>query len=85
MDESEFRLLVKNKNKNLKELIENLKIFKNFKILIITQGKIGAFIIYKKKINFVPSIFKPKIDSTGSGDVFLTMFAISKIFLKNLI
>ena len=71
MDRSEFRLLVKNKNKNLKELIrENLKIFKNFKILIITQGKIGAFIIYKKKINFVPSIFKPKIDSTGSGDVF---------------
>ena len=43
MDESEFRLLVKNKNKELKILIkENLNIFKKFKILIITQGKIGS-------------------------------------------
>jgi len=83
MDESEFRLLVKNKNKELKILIkENLNIFKKFKILIITQGKLGAFIIFKGKINFIPSIFKPKIDSTGSGDIFLTTFAACKIFKK---
>ncbi len=83
MDESEFRLLVGNKKKELKNLIkENLNIFKKFKILIITQGKLGAFIIFKRKIIFVPSIFKPKIDSTGSGDIFLTMFTICNIFEK---
>lgn len=83
MDESEFRLLIKDKNKELKTLIkENLNIFKKFKILIITQGKLGAFVIFKGKINFIPSIFKPKIDSTGSGDIFLTMFAVCKIFKK---
>ena len=42
----------------------------------------GAFIIFKGKINFIPSIFKPKIDSTGSGDIFLTTFAACKIFKK---
>ncbi len=83
MDESEFRLLVRNKNKELRILIkENLNKFKKFKILIITQGKLGAFIVFREKIIFIPSIFKPKIDSTGSGDIFLTMFAVCKIFKK---
>ncbi len=83
MDESEFRLLVRNKNKELRILIkENIDKFKKFKILIITQGKLGAFIVFKEKIIFIPSIFKPKIDSTGSGDIFLTMFAVCKIFKK---
>lgn len=83
MDESEFRLLVKNKNKKLVELIrENLNIFMKFKILIITQGKKGAFVVQKRKVTFVPSIFRPKIDSTGSGDIFLTMFAVCEIFKK---
>jgi len=83
MDESEFRLLVRDKNKELRILIkENLDKFKKFKILIITQGKLGAFIVFREKIIFIPSIFKPKIDSTGSGDIFLTMFAVCKIFKK---
>ena len=83
MDEAEFRLLIKDKNKELKTLIkENLNIFKKFKILIITQGKLGAFIIFEGKINYIPTIFKPKIDSTGSGDIFLTMFSVCKIFKK---
>ena len=60
----------------------NLKIFRNFKFGIVTQGKKGAHIIVKNKIVFIPSIFKPKIDSTGSGDIFLTMFAICQIFSK---
>ena len=83
LDEAEFRLLTKEKDGDITKLIKNnLKIFRNFKFGIVTQGKKGAHIIVKNKIIFIPSIFKPKIDSTGSGDIFLTMFAICQIFSK---
>ena len=65
LDEAEFRLLTKQKDEDLTKLIKNnLKIFRNFKFGIVTQGKKGAHIIFKNKIIFIPSIFKPKIDST---------------------
>ena len=66
MDEAEFRLLIKDKNKELKTLIkENLNIFKKFKILIITQGKLGAFIIFEGKINYIPTILNQKLIVQG--------------------
>ena len=49
MDESEFRLLIKDKNKELKTLQRKFKYLQKFKILIITQGKLGAFVIFKGK------------------------------------
>ena len=83
LDEAEFRLLTKEKDEDLTKLIKNnLKIFKNFNFGIVTQGKKGAHIIANNRVIFVPSIFKPKIDSTGSGDIFLTMFAICNMFSK---
>ena len=84
MDEAEFRLLVQNKNENLEKLItENIKIFKKNNNTIVTQGKKGAYFINKQKVTFIPSIFKMALDSTGSGDIFLTTyftFKVMKIF-----
>ena len=83
MDEAEFRLIARDKTSELRELIlKNKKKFKNNKILIITQGKIGCYILNKNTLHFIPSIIKPKIDTTGSGDIFLMMFFISYC-LKN--
>ena len=49
LDEAEFRLLTKQKDEDLTKLIKNnLKIFRNFKFGIVTQGKKGAHIIFKK-------------------------------------
>ena len=40
LDEAEFRLLTKQKDEDLTKLIKNnLKIFRNFKFGIVTQGK----------------------------------------------
>lgn len=80
MDEAEFRLVVRNKDDDLFHLIKNnLKIFKKFNNLIITQGKKGCFFIKNEKVIHVPCIIKSSIDSTGSGDIFLSMFFISCI------
>lgn len=83
MDEAEFRLAVRNKEEDLEKLIsKNLKIFKKFDNLIITQGKKGCFLRSKNNLNLIPSIINQSIDSTGSGDIFLAMFFISKIYKK---
>ena len=75
MDEIEYRLLVQDKLSNLKILIsKNISRFKDYKITIITQGKHGSYIIFKKKIYFIPTILNQRLDTTGSGDIFLSMF-----------
>ena len=75
MDEIEFRLLVQDKLSNIKVLISrNLSRFKDYKITIITQGKHGSYIIFKKKVYFIPTILNQRLDTTGSGDIFLSMF-----------
>ena len=80
MDEAEFRLAVRNKEEDLKKLIsKNLKIFNKFDNLIVTQGKKGC-LRSKNNLNLIPSIINQSIDSTGSGDIFLAMFFISKIY-----
>tara|TARA_B100000900_G_scaffold416265_1_gene450745 strand:+ start:17361 stop:18827 length:1467 start_codon:yes stop_codon:yes gene_type:complete len=80
MDEAEFRLVARDKEEQLEILIKQKHtIFKKFKNLIVTQGKKGCFIRKNNKIIFVPSVINISIDSTGSGDVFLSMFSISKI------
>ena len=76
MDEPEFRLVVQDKHTEIKKLIsKNISIFQNHKIAIITHGRFGCYVIYKKKIHFIPSILNQRLDTTGAGDIFLSMFA----------
>jgi rfaE bifunctional protein nucleotidyltransferase chain/domain len=78
MDEIEFRLCCGNKKKDLKKLItENMNLFKNFKILLVTQGKTGCYIIFNKKLYFIPTLFKFSKDTIGCGDVFLSLFGLA--------
>ena len=39
------------------------------------MGKDGSFVINNKKISFIPTIYKSIKDTTGSGDIFFSMFA----------
>lgn len=83
MDEAEFRLVVRNKEDSLYKLIKkNSKLFKNFENLIVTQGKKGCYLKKNNQIYFVPCIINISVDSTGSGDIFLAMFFIAKLFKK---
>ena len=84
MDEPEFRLVTRNKHDEIDNLIKkNLKLFDKFKYLIITQGKKGCFLKKNKTILHVPCVLNTAIDSTGAGDIFLSMFftlETSKLF-----
>ena len=75
MDEPEYRLIVRNKEDAMIKLIKkNKKLFNNFKYLIVTQGKKGCFLKKNNKILHVPAVLNTAIDSTGAGDIFLSMF-----------
>ena len=79
MDETEFRLCLHDRDTPLKNLIlKSKKIFRNFKNVIVTSGKNGSYLIKNNKIIFCPSIFKNLKDTTGSGDIFLSMYGIIK-------
>jgi sugar/nucleoside kinase (ribokinase family) len=84
MDEPEFRLVTRNKQDEIDNLIKtNSKLFDKFKYLIITQGKKGCFLKKNKTILHVPCVLNTAIDSTGAGDIFLSMFftlETSKLF-----
>ena len=80
IDENELRLIVQDKNTPLGNIIKNNKrLFKGINTLIVTQGKIGCYILRNNKIKFIPTILKPSLDTTGSGDIFLSMFAVLSI------
>ncbi len=76
MDEMEFRLCVRDKESSIKHLInQNSKFINKFKYFVITMGKEGSFVIKNREIIFVPTIYKSIKDTTGSGDIFFSMFA----------
>ena len=76
MDEMEFRLCLRDNQNSIKFLIKkNLKFINKFKYFVITMGKDGCFVINNKKIFFIPTIYKSIKDTTGSGDIFFSMFA----------
>ncbi len=78
MDEIEFRLCCKDRKTEIKKLIkDNMKLFSKFKILIVTQGKKGSYVVFNKKINFIPTLFKFAKDTIGCGDVFLAIFGLA--------
>lgn len=83
MDEIEYRLCKQNKNLPLNKLLhEKNNTFKNFKELIVTSGKNGSNVLFKKKVYYVPAFFDNLIDTNGCGDVFLTMYSISRTLKK---
>ena len=80
MDEAEYRLVVRNKEDKLEGLIKkNSKLFNKFENLIITKGRKGCYLKKNNKLIDVPCIINISVDSTGSGDIFLSMFFITKI------
>jgi len=83
MDEAEFRLVVRNKEDKIIDLLRvRKKLFHKFKKLIITQGKNGCYLKKKGSIIHVPCVLNSSIDSTGAGDIFLSMYFIFKIAKK---
>lgn len=84
MDENEFRLIVRNREGKLINILKEKKeIFNKFKYLIVTQGKNGCLLKKNNDIIHVPCVLKPAIDSTGAGDIFLSTFfalELSKAF-----
>ncbi len=80
MDENELRLIVQDKDTSLNNILKNNKrLFKGINTLIVTQGKRGCYILKNNKISFIPTILKPSVDTTGSGDIFLSMFSVLSI------
>ena len=80
MDESELRLFLSDKSNDLGSLINNnKKKFKNYNYVFITAGKYGCYTIKKgSKIYYTPTVFtKNIIDSTGAGDIFLSMVHVA--------
>ena len=82
MDEAEYRLVVRNKEDKLEGLIKkNSKLFNKFENLIITKGRRGCYLKKNNKLIDVPCIINISVDSTGSGDIFLSMFFITNFLL----
>jgi len=75
VDEAEFRLTVKNKNDEIEKLIkENYKLLKKYKIFVVTCGSKGCFVLEKKIIQFIPTVYETTLDTTGCGDIFFSVF-----------
>lgn len=84
VDENELRLLLNNNEDNLYNLLlNNKKKLRNFRIFVVTQGRVGSYVLYKNKIFFIPTILKGNLDTIGCGDIYLSMFSVlmlSKMF-----
>jgi cytidyltransferase-like protein len=87
IDEMEFRLTIRDKNQNIEKLIKkNISLLKGYKIFIVTSGSKGCYILYNKKIHFIPTVFETTSDTTGCGDIFFScfiLFYLSKQFDLN--
>jgi rfaE bifunctional protein nucleotidyltransferase chain/domain len=81
IDELEYRLSENNKNAEIESLLvkKNQNNYKNF---IITMGKLGCYTkVVGQKTTFIPTIFEHQAkDTIGCGDVFISIFALLKIF-----
>lgn len=82
IDETEFRLTVKNRHDNLYNLIEQNKKFSTYyKVFIVTSGAAGCYILHKKNIEYIPAVYETTMDTTGCGDIFFSTFIY--LYLKN--
>ena len=76
VNKNEAKNILQTKDDNIKTLLSKIKDL-GPKIVVITDGKNGAYMLDQDKIYFVP-IFnnnKEKIDGTGSGDAFSATMA----------
>ena len=75
IDETEFRLSLKDKTEDIKKLIiSNKDTLKNYEIFIVTMGSHGCYICSNNKIEYIPTIFINTKDTTGCGDIFFSSF-----------
>ncbi len=75
IDETEFRLSLRNKTEDVKKLLLlNKKIIKNYEIFIVTMGSFGCYVCSKNKIEYIPTIIINTKDTTGCGDIFFASF-----------
>ncbi|MSP11201.1 MAG: hypothetical protein EXR14_06360 [Pelagibacteraceae bacterium] len=83
MDEQEFRLSVQDKSTDMKTLIKlNRKLINKFKNFIITMGKFGCYHCSNGLIKFIPAVYSTFKDTTGSGDIFFSLYISLKITNK---
>ena len=83
IDEQEFRLGVKNKTDDILYLFnKNKKLLDKYKVFIVTLGKKGCAIRFKKKNFYIPTVLKNAIDTIGCGDIFITLFSMLQISKK---
>ena len=82
VNESELRHEMRDKENVLKKLMIKLAKRNNIKILIITQGSVGATLydLKKNKFNNCPAFASNVVDIVGAGDA---MLAIISLCIKN--
>tara|TARA_B100000902_G_scaffold394946_1_gene452365 strand:+ start:7337 stop:8815 length:1479 start_codon:yes stop_codon:yes gene_type:complete len=75
VDEAEFRLTFRNRTSSIPEIISKNQIILNqYKTFIVTSGASGCYVLHKKKIEFIPTVFETTLDTTGCGDTFFSTF-----------
>ena len=81
VDETEFRLSVRNKHASLDSLIrKHKKLINRYGMFVITSGSSGCHVCKNNKVYFVPTVFKNLFDTTGCGDIFFSIFLFFNSF-----
>jgi len=55
-------------------IAQNKKFLRCYKIFVVTSGARGCYILHKKKIEYIPTVFETTLDTTGCGDIFFSIF-----------
>ena len=78
MNERELRNEFRDKNSDIKNLIQRTSRFKNFKLILVTRGSEGLLLydIKNKKYYECPAFAENIIDKIGSGDIVHTIFSL---------
>lgn len=83
LNKTESALLTGKNEKNVLELLKSL--FKlGPKIVVITCGKDGAYVMDKNEILYQPAEKVKRVDTTGAGDAFSSGFLAGLVLFNNL-
>jgi len=79
INEKEIRHEFRNKSDSIKTLMKKLSYQQKIGNLVVTRGKHGSILYYKKNNNFIFSdaFAKKTIDKIGAGDAMLSLIALS--------
>ncbi len=83
LNRSESALLVRKSEKNIKELLKSLYRL-GPKIVVVTCGKNGAYVMNKDGILYHPAKQVKRVDTTGAGDAFSSGFLGGLILFNNI-